>query len=64
MSEERVYEVDSSVILRFCFEVDAPNRGAAQREATRRLESYISKLKKEYDTYDIDIEQVEESEGH
>lgn len=61
----KVYEVEATVMLRYAFEVDAKNRADASTVARQQLEEQMVHISRDYyDTYDIDIEQVEESEGH
>ena len=65
MAEPKVYEVDATIMLRYCFEVDAKNRAEADEVAREQLEKQMVHISRDYyDTYDIDIEQIEESEGH
>lgn len=64
MADLKVYEVDATIMLRFCFEVDAKDKAGARDEGEKILKQHLATIKKEYDTADIDIEQVEESEGH
>lgn len=64
MAELKVYEVDATIMLRYCFEVDANSKANAHEVAQAELKKHLALLRKDYDTADIDIEQVEESEGH
>ena len=65
MAELKVYEVEATIMLRYSFEVDAKNKSEAIDVATEELEQKMAWISRDhYDTYDIDIEQVEESEGH
>jgi hypothetical protein len=65
MSGLKVYEVEATTMLRHTFEIDAKNRAEAEKMARKELEKNMAFIGRDrYDTYDIDIEQVEESEGH
>jgi len=65
MSKLKVYEIEASVILRYSFEVDARTKDEAETAARTELEQQMVRISRDfYDTYEIDIEQVEESEGH
>lgn len=61
----KVYEIEATVMLRHTFEVDAKNRADAGKIARQLLEQQMAFISRDYyDEYDIDIEQIEESEGH
>ena len=66
MSKLKVYEVEATIMLRVSFEVDATSKANAYDVATKAIETGTMPFIKRdyYDSYDIDIEQVEESEGH
>ncbi len=65
MAKTKVYEIEATTLLRHSFEVDATSRAEADELAREALENNITFMSRDrYDTYDIDIEQVEESEGH
>jgi len=66
VSKTKVYEVEATIMLRVSFEVDAKNKSDAYDVATEAIETGTMPFIKRdcYDSYDIDIEQVEESEGH
>lgn len=61
----KVYEIEATVMLRYTFEVDARSKADADGIARKQLEEQMVHISRDYyDTYDIDIEQIEESEGH
>ena len=65
MANLKVYEVEATIMLRRSFEVDAVNKSNAHEVATAQLEQEMAFISRDRcDSYDIDIEQVEESEGH
>lgn len=65
MADLKVYEVEATIMLRYCFEVDAKTKAEADKIAREELEKNMVFISRDrYDTYDIDIEQIEESEGH
>lgn len=64
MAELKVYEIEASITLNFNFEVDAKNKAGAEAQANERLEHYMIHLSREFDSSDIYIDSVEESEGH
>lgn len=65
MADKKVYEIEATIMLRQNFEVDATNRSNAYDIAEQELEKIMTFIKRDcYESYDIDIEQVEESEGH
>lgn len=65
MAKLKVYEIEATIMLRYNFEVDATNKSNADDVAREELENKMAWISRDhYDTYDIDIEQIEESEGH
>lgn len=60
----KVYEIEATITLEFNFEVDAKSNGDAHNEAAKVLRQHLAFIKKEYDSSEIDIVQVVESEGH
>lgn len=64
MAELKVYEIEANITLNFNFEVDGKNRQEAEDEANKRLEQFMVHVRREFDSSDICIESVEESEGH
>lgn len=65
MSKTTVYEIEATVMLRHTFEVAAKNRADADKIARKLLEEQMVSISRDYyDDYDIDIEQIEESEGY
>lgn len=65
MAEPIVYEIEATILMRYTFEVDAKNRAEADKVAREELEKNMAFISRDrYDSYDIDIEQIEESEGH
>lgn len=65
MADLTVYEIDGTIMLRYCFEVDAKNRSDAHKKAVEELEQKMVWISRDlYHTYDIDIEDITESEGH
>lgn len=61
----KVYEITATINLRYEFEVDARNQANAIEVAEKELENKMVMLSRDfYHTYDIDIEQALESEGH
>lgn len=66
MSKTKVYEVEAVIGLTITFEVDAVSEADARRVAEKEIESGTMPFirKDAYDTYDIDITDVQESEGH
>lgn len=64
MADLKVYEIEASITLNFNFEVDAKNKAKAEAQANERLEQYMVHVRREFDSSDIYIDSVEESEGH
>lgn len=66
MAKSKVYEVEAVIALTVTFEVDATSESNARDVATEALETGTMPFirKEAYDTYDIDITDVVESEGH
>lgn len=65
MADKKVYEIEATITLRYNFEVDANNESTADIAARGLLDQQMAQLSRGlYDTYDIDIEQITESEGH
>lgn len=64
MADLKVYEIEANITLNFNFEVDAKNKTEAEAEANKRLEQYLVRCQREFDSSDIYIDSVEESEGH
>lgn len=64
MADLKVYEIEASITLDFNFEVDASSRDSARVQAHQKLKQFLVGIKKEFDTSDIYIDSVTESEGH
>lgn len=64
MADLTVYEIEASITLNFNFEVDASSRDSARVQAHQQLKQFLVGVKKEFDSSDISIDAVVESEGH
>ena len=60
----KVYEIEANITLNFNFEVDAKNKADAEKQANEQLEQFMVHVRREFDSHDIYIDSVEESEGH
>lgn len=63
---KKVYEVETVLALTLTFEVDANNESDARRVAEEAIKTgTLPFIKRDYyDEYDIDVTDVQESEGY
>lgn len=64
MADLKVYEIEATISLNFNFEVDAKNKEEAETQANEKLEKFMVHVRREFDSHDIYIESIEESQGH
>jgi hypothetical protein len=60
----KVYEIESSIILSFNFEVDAKDKADATAQANLAMKNYLATTKREYNEAEVTVDSVEISEGH